>query len=114
MSRVAVVGDVVATASPVTTLSGAPGAWTAGPVIESSYPKLTVAGKAVVWKAECTFTFTNSNTGATVVVPVTLTAPSTSLQGGTSNVLVDGNEAEKQGNKLTARASPTAPVTDGG
>ncbi len=116
MPSVAVAGDVVATPSPATTLGGsppAPGAWTAGPVIDSTYAKLTVGGKPVVWQASCTFTFTDSNTGATVPVPVTLTASTTSLQGGLTNVLLAGDSVVVQGNRLEVRTTPPDPLTAG-
>jgi hypothetical protein len=54
--RVAVLGDVKATASNGLPLiaAGASGTWTAGQVSYTSYPKQKV-GSAVIWKATCTF-----------------------------------------------------------
>lgn len=57
---VAVTGDTVATASSATAPSTQPtwsGTWTAGPVTETAYPKLTVNSTAVIHKASCTFSF---------------------------------------------------------
>ena len=107
--KVAVIGDTTATASTLTSLDGAPGTWAAGPVAETSYVRLTVGSKAVIHEATCTFVFTNSNTGATVPVKVTLSATSTPLQHGQGNVLLDGDQQiDTNGNRLSVLASATA------
>lgn len=115
MPSVAVAGDIVAIPSPAKKLDGAPGAWTAEPVSESTYAKLTVGGKAVVWQAECIFTFT-FDAGGSKTVPVTLTASPTPLQGGLDSVLVanDSIEDEVTGNRLVVQTTPPDPLTAGG
>ncbi|BCB74849.1 hypothetical protein GCM10022251_53830 [Phytohabitans flavus] len=114
MPSVAVTGEVVATASSATTLSGATGAWTAGPVTEVSYPKLTVGGSAVIHEASCTFTFTDGTTGATVPSLVTLKASSTALQGGLSNVLrADDSKVDNNGNRLAVNITRQAALDSG-
>jgi hypothetical protein len=108
-TKVAVAGDTTATASTSTAFGGAPGTWTAGPVTEKPSPWLTAGGTAVIHEATCTFVFTNANTGATVPVPLTLTAGSTALQGGQGNVLLDGDqETDTNGNRLSVQASGAA------
>jgi hypothetical protein len=77
---------VVSTTGP----GGASGSWTAGPIVPTSYAQLTVDSNAVIYQANCIFTFTFSN-GTTTTEPVTLTAGSTHLQGSSSNVLRDGD-----------------------
>ena len=75
---VAVVGDVIATC---------PTNFQAGPVLCTVYPDLTINGKNVIYKADCTFTETSS--GATT--PVSLVAMPTALQAGKNNVLRNGD-----------------------
>lgn len=112
---VAVEGETSATASSGTKPVGPSyatweGAWTAGPVSETSYPKLKVAGKKVIHQAECTFSFagTDSSSGVPVSITsdVTLTAQPTVLQKGSSNVLHDSDSAsDVHGNKLEVAAA---------
>ncbi|MDD7933726.1 hypothetical protein [Actinomycetospora straminea] len=101
----------MATANPETTLSGAPGKWAAGPVTESTCGGLTVGGKPVVWQASCTFTFTNSNTGATVLVVVDLAASTAAVRVGRQDVLVHGDSVAKQGNRLKVGGVMSGPLT---
>src|SRR5262245_22492197 len=104
MPSVAVTGEVVATASTTTTLSGVSGSWTAGPVIETPYPKLTVGGATVIHEATCTFTFSGGPPPTTVPSVVTLRPSPTALQGGLSNVLRDGDvEVDTNGNQLAVQ-----------
>ncbi len=107
---VAVEGEV--TATPGTTLfTGADsGTWTAPPSISyKSYTKLTISGRRVVYQAKGTFTFSGlSSSGATITGPetVTLTASTTLLQKGLSNVLVDGDSATGiYGNELKVQSN---------
>ncbi len=91
---VAVKGDVSATAGTSPYTGAQTGTWTAGPVTETSYAKLKVGGKQVLWKAECTFSFSGANSsGATVTgtEKVTLTATTKLLMKGEHSVLVDGD-----------------------
>lgn len=110
----AVEGDTVATASAMTAPSTQPswqGAWTAGPVSETSYPKLTVQGAKVIHEARCTFSFSGGDTasnGAPVATSstVTLRAGATILQKGNSKVLVNGdNASDSHGNRLEIAAA---------
>ncbi|HEX6683616.1 MAG TPA: hypothetical protein VF062_12515 [Candidatus Limnocylindrales bacterium] len=110
MPSVAVEGEVVATAGPAT----AAGSWTAGPVTEVSYTKLTIGGKKVIHQAMCTFTFTNSTTSATTLVPLTLTASPRKLQGGLSNVLCHADKfVDPNGNQLEARVTRPPTLSSG-
>lgn len=110
---VAVTGDTVATASSATAPSTQPtwsGAWTAGPVTETAYPKLSVNAKGVIHQARCTFTYSGVDASSAPVGPltstVTLSAATTILQKGVSNVLRDGDtRSDIHGNKLEVRAS---------
>jgi hypothetical protein len=109
-ARVAVIGDVTATASSGLPLvaAGGSGKWTAGQVGYTSYPKLKV-GSAVIWKATCTFSFSGLNSGGSAVADsdtVTLTAGATKLARRQQNVLVHGeNTTSAKGNRLTVSAS---------
>lgn len=105
----AVEGDTVATASAATAPSTQPtwqGAWTAGAVSETSYPKLAVEGVKVIHEARCTFSFSGGDTasnGAPVSTnsTVTLRAGTTLLQKANSKVLVNGdNASDSHGNRL--------------
>jgi hypothetical protein len=104
-------GEVSATAGTKFYSPAVKGKWTAGPVQETPYSKLKSGGKAVVHKAECTFSFTGTGpTPAESPVSgtskVTLTAKTTKLQKGASNVLVDGDsEKDSYDNELKASAS---------
>jgi hypothetical protein len=106
MPSVGVTGEVVATASTATTFGGVSGAWTAGPVTETAYPKLTVGGATVIYEATCTFTFSGGPPPTTSASVVTLRASATPLQGGLSNVLRDGDaKVDTNGNRLEVRVS---------
>jgi len=112
---VAVQGDVSATAGTSPYTGADSGTWTAGTVSETSYANLKSGGKEVVWKAECTFSFsgTNSSSGATVTgsEKVTLTATTKLLKKGEHSVLVDGDSKSGGGtppsfdNKLSVSAA---------
>lgn len=106
MPRVAVSGDVTAMVAVPT----AAGSWLAGLVSEVVVPGLTVGGRAVVAQATCAFTFTNSATGATVVVPAQLTAARGAAVVGGVGVLVDGQSISVQGNELRVGTSPAGPL----
>ena len=105
---VAVVGDVTATPAAA---SGSLTWQAVDPpgVTYSSYTWLTVAGVAVIHGATCGFTGTDSSSGVTTPSSVTLpdvTAPTTTLQHGASNVLRDRDTAQDSfGNKLTVSAT---------
>ncbi len=91
---VAVKGDVSATAGTSPYTGAQSGTWTAGPVSETSYANLKAGGKEVIWKAECTFSFSGANSsGATVTgtEKVTLTATTKLLKKAEHSVLVDGD-----------------------
>jgi hypothetical protein len=110
-------GDVKASPSPGLPAFTLPspavaGTWQAGPVSTTPYGHFKLDGARVIWKATCTFTLsgaTDSN-GVTITPEptssVTLTAPATTLQAGTTNVLRRGHSANDfYGNKLEATPS---------
>jgi hypothetical protein len=108
---VAVEGEISATAGTTLHPPAASGTWTAGPVVEVPHTKLSVAGKAVVLQATCTFTFSGTTSppasspvaGVEVVV---LSPASTILLSSSTSVLVDGDSAEGvYGNKLEVSAA---------
>jgi hypothetical protein len=113
MKPVAVQGDASAEAG--STLYGAAkaGAWTAGPVSETSYAKLTSGGVAVLHRAACTFSFVGGSdppNGLTADVTgtstVTLTASGTVAQGKLTHVLRDGDQQQDgYGNTVSVSAS---------
>jgi hypothetical protein len=111
--KVAVDGDVTATAGTTPGIEGSAGppGWTAGKVSYQTYSHLTVGGKEVAYEATCTFSYSGTTTSApaTAVGPktadVTLKAKSTVLQNGSTKVLVDGDkEEDTYGNKLSVSA----------
>jgi hypothetical protein len=117
-TSVAVEGDVTATPGTVLSTktaagsgSSAPaGTWTAGPVSYTSYSTLKAGGVKVIWKAECTFSFSGTNTSGTAVTDeekVTLTASTKLLQKGQNNVLVNGDTKASPVYQNTLRASTT-------
>jgi hypothetical protein len=116
---VACIGDVTAVAgSIIPSVGGTPiadtGVWTGGTVTPTSYDKLTVNGAQVVYQAQCAFTFsgTKSNNPVTFSSTVTLTAATTILQSGLSNVLRDGDSAsDAYGN--TVKTSGTGLLSSG-
>ncbi|MEB3180877.1 MAG: hypothetical protein VKL59_17875 [Nostocaceae cyanobacterium] len=87
--------------------------WTPGEVSYTSYTKLTVNGKQVISEAKCTFSFNGSQTLPTGVQnpvtgteTVTLVAKPTKLQGGLSQVLVQGDSQQSvYGNTLQVVAT---------
>ncbi len=106
---VAVEGDVTATPGTTPFTGADSGTWTAGTVTYLSYAKLTVNGIKVIWQAQCAFTFSGASSSGTAVTgaeTVTLTANTTILQKGISNVLVNGDTATgNYGNELKAQSS---------
>ena len=107
----AITGDVTATPSSVPSPKagvGGSGTWTAGTVTYKSYAKLKAPGE-VIWKAECTFTFSGANSAGSAVTDserVTLTATATVLQHGSNGVLLDAEQEQGPlGNRLTVTAS---------
>ncbi|RUN74795.1 hypothetical protein EJC47_19765 [Sphingomonas sp. TF3] len=109
LKPVAVEGDV--SPSPGTTpySPAVSGAWSPGAVTYTKYDKLTVGGAKTVWQAKCTFSFAGSDANGVAVAGtsnLTLTAGSTKLQGGSSNVLLNGDTAnDSYGNTLTVNAA---------
>ncbi|MDJ0676392.1 MAG: hypothetical protein QNJ36_13575 [Calothrix sp. MO_167.B42] len=107
--QVAVIADVQAIPGTTPYSGAANGSWTAMPVEYTSYSKLTIGGKAVIYEAECRFLFSGANSSGAPVVGqevVTLTAQTTKLQGSLSNVLVTGDSAKGQyGNQLQVNAT---------
>ena len=107
--QVAVIGDVQAIAGTIPFSGAANGSWTAMPVKYTSYSKLTLGGKVVIYEAECNFMFSGANPAGSPVVGqevVKLTAKTTKLQGSLSNVLVSGDSATGQyGNQLQVNAT---------
>ena len=102
-------GEVTATAG-TTPFTGADnGTWTAGPVSYTAYAKLKRGGTGVIHRASCLFSFSGANSSGTAVAgtsTVTLTAGTTKLQKGVSNVLQNNDEAsDSYGNKLKASSS---------
>jgi hypothetical protein len=103
-------GEVTATAGTTMYSPAVKGSWLAGPVIPTSYSKLKSGGGAVLSEAKCTFSFTGTGpTPAEAPVSgtstVTLSAQTTRLQKGASNVLVDGeSKKDEYGNELKASA----------
>ena len=101
-------GDVSATVGKKPFTGADKGTWTAGRVQLTTYAKLKAGGKAVVHKAECTFSFsgTAGNTTVSGSSTVTLTKTGRPLQKGQQSVLVDGDSATDDfGNKLTASST---------
>lgn len=110
LKRVAVDGDANASAGSKNFVDTATGSWTAGPVTVSAYDQLSAGGTKVIYKAECSFTYQGSDNSSGATVPgessVTLEASGTTLQGGDTFVLVDGDSAEDEfGNKIEVSAS---------
>ncbi len=109
-TKAAVTGDVTATPSSVLSpkAAGGSGTWTAGTVSYSSYARLK-APAVVIWKAECTFSFSGATSGGSAVTDsetVTLTAGSTVLQHGANGVLLDGDQTQGPlGNSLSVDAT---------
>lgn len=112
---VAVEGNVLATPGTTPYPPADKGSWTAGKVTPYPYEKLKVGGKKVIYKAQCTFTFTGTQTipgtpptqkDVSGKETVTLEAKLTKLQGGQSKVLVNGDNAQgTYANKLQVQAT---------
>jgi hypothetical protein len=109
---VATEGDVTATAGTTPYTGASSGTWTAGSVSCTSYAKLHAGGAPAISEATCTFNFAGtsaSNSADTGSETVTLRAGPTTLQGGASGVLLDGDsKTDSFGNKLAA--SSAAPL----
>jgi hypothetical protein len=114
--KVAVRGETVATASPRKAPSTNPawkGTWTAGPVTETSYGKLSVRNVKVIHEANCTFSFSGLDTSVSPTPPsvfmtsdLKLSATTKILQKGASFVLVDGDQLiDTHGNRLRVGAA---------
>ena len=107
--QVAVEGDVLAIPGTTLYTGAANGSWTAMPVQYTSYSKLTVSGKAVIYEATCKFLFGGASASGAPVVgqeDVKLTAQTTKLQGSLSKVLVTSDSANGQyGNQLKVNAA---------
>ncbi|MBD1903809.1 hypothetical protein NDI44_22505 [Trichocoleus sp. DQ-A3] len=112
---VAVEGDVQATPGTTPFPPADKGSWTAGKVTVYPYEKLKVGEKKVIYKAQCTFTFTGTQTipgtppsqkDVSGTETVTLEAKLTKLQGAQSKVLVNGDNAQgTYGNQLKVTAT---------
>lgn len=108
--KVVVEGDVKATPGSTPFAPADSGTWTAGPVTDTPYPKLSSGGKKTLSQSVCTFTFSGvqSSSGATITGTemVTLAAKKTTLTAG-GNLLLDGDKQQSvvYGNKLEATAS---------
>lgn len=124
MPAVAVEGDVVATPGSVlhtdtsvgSGSSSPAGTWSAGSVSYSTYPGLKSAGKPAIWKAECTFSFSGTNTSGAAVnqtEKVTLTASTQPLNPGQNDVLVDGDTESSTVYKNQLKATASGPLTIG-
>jgi len=111
MSNIAVEGDVVAIPGVTPYPPAVTGAWIPGPVTYASYSQVKSNGRAVIYEAKCTFTFTG--TGPTPPgnpvsgsEDVTLSAGSTAVNDGQNSVLLDGDsETGTYGNQLQTIAS---------
>ena len=107
---VATVGDVTAEVGKTMYGKAVKGDWTAGTIEQTSYGKLKIGGKKVLHEAKCKFSFSGTGPSpdyetVTGTDTVTLTAKTTKLQKGASNVLVDGDTSDPSkpidyGNKL--------------
>ena len=120
MPAVAKAGDVQATRGPPTSppSPSMSGSWTAGTIVESTYPGLTIGSAPVVYGATCRFEFsgTDNSSGTPVTIPPPLPssvvslppagAPPTTLQRGASNVLRQGDtNSDTYGNTLSVAAT---------
>jgi hypothetical protein len=119
MARVATKGTVQATASIDQADNGKAdtGKWTAGEVGETTDPKLSAGGAAVLHQATCTFSFTGSKGSSPPVTitdsaTVTLSPQQTTLQGGQTAVLLDGDSAQDSfGNTLKVSVPAASKLT---
>ncbi|MEQ9498480.1 MAG: hypothetical protein RIT81_16515 [Deltaproteobacteria bacterium] len=112
MPKVAVEGDVTATAGSAPYPPAVTGAWSPTPVNYTSYPKFSVDSTSVIHTATCLFVFSGADSSGSPVAgteTVTLTASTTKWQGSLANVLVHGDSAIGSfGNKLEVRANGSA------
>jgi len=109
---VALSGDIIATPGGVPPAPCTAGSWSAGPVIETLGAKVSQGGTKVVLQAECTFTFTGTQTPPGIPCSgsskVTLSANPTKLTDNGSDILVLGDtNSDSYGNTLTASPSQT-------
>jgi hypothetical protein len=105
-------GDVQPTADSNPISGDSSGSWTVGPagVSYKTYAHLTVGGKEVVHEASCDFNYSGvkGNSSYTDSETVTLTAKTTVLEHGSSNVLLNAESAQGTkgtGNKLEVQSS---------
>jgi hypothetical protein len=116
MSKIAVEGDVVAIPGTIPYPPAASGVWVPGAVTYSSYSAVKQQGRAVIYEAKCTFTFTGAAPNGNPVSgseDVTLSAGSTEVNKGQNSVLVDGDSKRgNYGNQLQAIA-PANPAQTG-
>ncbi len=118
MSNIAVEGDVIATPGTTPYPPAVSGAWIPGSVIYSSYSKVKINGRVVIYEAKCTFTFTGVTSSTPPVAvsgteDVTLSTSRTSVNNGQNSVLLDGDsKTGNYGNQLQV-AAPTNPASTG-
>jgi len=110
IKRLSVVVVASQTPGAVPDTGGTGGKWEAGPVQETSYSTLTVGGVHVIHRAQCTFSFTGTSGAApgdvTGTSTVQLVESGTSLQGGSTAVLVAGDsESDSWNNTVSVTAS---------
>ena len=109
--KVAVVGDATATKGEKIPPGADSGTWAPSPagISYTSYDKLTVGSKKVIWKATCTFNFVGKagNSAFNTNETVTLEAKPKKLNKSQHAVLVSGDSAtgDKGGNKVSVSAS---------
>jgi hypothetical protein len=79
--------------------------WSAGSVTVTPYPKLTVGGRPVIYRAQCTFSFSGQKTNPSPAPPTPVTGTETlvlsaadlgqtRLQGGENDVLRLGDSTD--------------------
>ena len=114
MSNIAVEGDVIAIPGTTPYPPAVSGAWIPGSVIYSSYSKVKINGRVVIYEAKCTFTFTGVDSSPAPVSgteDVTLSASNTNVNNGQNSVLLDSES--KTGNYGTQLqvVAPTNPAS---
>lgn len=118
MPNIAVEGDVITIPGTTPYPPAVSGAWVPGPVIYSSYPKVSVNGVGVIYEARCTFTFAGvgpppPSSPVSGTEDVVLSAGDTAVNGSQSSALLDGDsKAGNYGNQLQVVA-PANPVSTG-
>lgn len=116
MSTIAVEGDVIPIPGTTPYPPAVSGAWIPGAVSYSSYDSVKSNGRAVIYEARCTFTFTGvgpppPSNPVSGTEDVTLQAGSTSVNDSQSSVLLDGDsETGNYGNQLQVVA-PANPIS---